>query len=495
MRLFRLHYRILTALLGLGAAVALLDVRGAEPVGPSPPDEAPFDDPFPIRRVLLPRDRVAAELDRAGKSKSALIQMKRADFEKLVHQAAVGARQPLAMPRLIEAHYRANLLGDALDENSLAGTAEWKIVHDDRRPGLLPLTALQIALRQARWTDNRAAVVGMLDPNPQSGPSLLVDTPGEHALLLDWSARGVPEPGELRFDLAVPISPIATLELEVPRGLRAFFPQDEVLVIDAPAANDNAQRPTWRVAFGGLEHLEILLRPASAVDQQPVSLQAGASTRQDLSPGLLLNQSAFEFKALRGDLTELLVEHDPDLTITDVSIINLDSWQVLDGNFDGKKRIAVRLREPARGGQLRVAATAALPLSEKTEWTSPGLAIVSAIPRGETLRLHLSPDLRLTEWSSKSFRLVRSEFAADRSQTLTLEPTLTPDGGRPSACFLSPGVEFRVQQRIDWDISADRSTLTSRLNLEVARGTLGRLAVRLPAGGRLGCRSRRSRHT
>ncbi len=484
MRSFRLHFRTLAALIGLGAALALVDVRGAEPVGPPAPDPAPLDDPFPIQRLLLTRERAAAELNRVGKE--AMIQWTRDEFERRVRRAAAGARQPINVPRLVEAHYRARLLGNGLDENSLAGDAEWKIVHDGPGPGLLPLTSLQIALRQARWPDNRSATIGLLDPDPRAGMSLLVDEPGERALLLDWSSRGVPEQGELRFDLAVPVSPIATMEIDIPRGLRPFFPQDEVLLLDAPAAESGAARSTWRVAFGGLSHLEVLLRPAAAAEQVPAILESVTTTRQDLSPGLLLQHSTFDFKAVRGDVTELLVEHDPELSVTDVATINIESWQVLDGKFSGKKRLAIRLREPARGGQLRIAATAALPLNEKTIWTSPNLALTGASPRGESLQLHLSPDLRLIEWSSKSYRLMRSEFAADRSHTLALEPMLTPDAapaaGRPTARFLSPGVEFRVQQHIDWEIGAERSTLTSRLDLEVARGTLGQLAISVPAG-------------
>jgi hypothetical protein len=486
MRSFRLHFRLIAALLGLSAAAALLDARAAPPLDarPSAPgDEASLDDPFPIQRVFLAKDQLAAELERA--KSGALVKLSRAEFEKRVRLAAAGARAPVAVPKLVAAHYRARLLNDGLGENSMTGTADWQIVHNGPGPALLPLDALQLALGQARWSDKRMAVLGFLEPGAQPGLTLLVGQAGEQRLALDWSARGVPEQGELRFDLAVPLSPIATLELELPRDLKPFFPQDEAVLLSSPGTGAGGAPSSWRVAFGGLTHLEVLLRPANA-SGQAAAVEAAISTRQDLSPGLLQSQATFEFKSLGGDLTELQVEHDPELSIVDVSILNLDSWQPLPGKFGNKKRARVRLSEPARGGQLRISATSALPVNENLAWTSPSMAIVGATPRGETLRLRVGPDLVLTEWRSGAFRLLRNEFAADRSQALTLGPALAPEGAppvaRPSARLRLSGVAYRVQQQTEWDVGADRALLTARLNLEVVRGTLSQLALRIPGG-------------
>src|SRR5947209_10245719 len=78
-------------------------------------------DPLPLRRVVLPPERVVAELERAGRG--ALVPLPRDRFEELVRRAAAGvARQP--PPRLVEAHYRATLAGQAL-----VGSAEWRVHH------------------------------------------------------------------------------------------------------------------------------------------------------------------------------------------------------------------------------------------------------------------------------------------------------------------------------------------------------------------------------
>src|SRR5438270_14041449 len=81
----------------------------------------PAEDPIPLRRVVLPPERVAAELERAGRG--ALVPLPRDRFEELVRRAAASsARQP--PPRLVEARYRATLA-----DQPLVGSAEWHVYH------------------------------------------------------------------------------------------------------------------------------------------------------------------------------------------------------------------------------------------------------------------------------------------------------------------------------------------------------------------------------
>ncbi len=85
-------------------------------------EENKLPDPVPIRRVTLPPDKLAAELERA--KRGVLVQMPRQEFEDRVRRAAEtleGVKNP---PRLVEARYVAKLVGTAL-----VGSAEWKIVN------------------------------------------------------------------------------------------------------------------------------------------------------------------------------------------------------------------------------------------------------------------------------------------------------------------------------------------------------------------------------
>src|SRR5580692_4937666 len=118
--LSRYFLRIVAAALGLGLGLTLVNARADDRDAEAPQSGAKGDngdDPFPIRRVLLPKDRIAAELERARQG--ALVRLQRSDFERRVRRAADAARAPVEVPRLVDVRYRAKLLGEGLDENSL----------------------------------------------------------------------------------------------------------------------------------------------------------------------------------------------------------------------------------------------------------------------------------------------------------------------------------------------------------------------------------------
>ncbi len=477
----RFYYRLI-ALLMLAGGILLLDARASDFVGPPAPKHPVTEDPFPIRRVLAPSERIAVELNRGKQGEWQ--RLPRGEFESLVRAAARGKQHRAESPKLIEAHYRAKLLRDTLENNSLEGTAEWKIVNSGDAPSLLPLDSLGIALTSARWTNNRNAVLGLIEPRSPPGLALLVEQPGEQSLAIEWSSRGVPTPGELRFDLAVPLSPIASLDLELPADLVLVLPQEDTLIEGPFPVGGDAGRQSWRIAFGGLEHLEISLRSRTSASPA-ASLLTNLSSRFDLSPGAVISQFTFEYRAARTDVSVLTVEYDDDLSPTEVSVLNLESWRTLPADAKGKKHLEIRLREPARGGQLRVTARSTLPVNETGFWTIPTMSIVGGIIRSENLRLRVPPALRLVDSRSGAFRLVRVEQAVGAS-TLIFEPALVPDGqialARPSARFQLAGAEYRARQHFVWEVAADRSTLTTSFDLEVQRGAVHQLSLRLPGG-------------
>ncbi|HZT81190.1 MAG TPA: hypothetical protein VFA26_13255, partial [Gemmataceae bacterium] len=84
-----------------------------------------------IRRVVLPKDRLAAELARA--KQGVWEQMPRAEFEDLVRRAARAAEAAPA-PRLVKAQYRARL-----ENGGLAGSATWQVINPGPGAALLPV--------------------------------------------------------------------------------------------------------------------------------------------------------------------------------------------------------------------------------------------------------------------------------------------------------------------------------------------------------------------
>src|SRR5262245_27985027 len=112
-------------------------------------------DPLPLRRVVIPPERLPRELERARRG--ILVQMPREEFEERVQRAAQAGDALKEPPRLVEARYRASLV-----DTALVGTCRWMIQQAALAPGLLPITPLSLALRQARL-DNGNAILGSLD--------------------------------------------------------------------------------------------------------------------------------------------------------------------------------------------------------------------------------------------------------------------------------------------------------------------------------------------
>ena len=219
------------------------------------------DDLPELRRVLLRPDQLPAEMERVRRG--VLRQLRRAEFDDLLARATAAADALRDPPRLAETHYRAELV-----DESLAGSAVWKIVHRSPTAGLLAVEPFNLALRTAAWEDGSPALIGDHDARPQApGMELLVGRPGEQSLTLDWSARGVPEPSGLRFDLRVPPCPIAVLDLDLPADREPSVPHDDGL-LTGPMPGRTAGRHLWRLAFAAASQIDLTVRPPAGTDRR-----------------------------------------------------------------------------------------------------------------------------------------------------------------------------------------------------------------------------------
>lgn len=475
---------VLAAVLSCVLGLLAFAVGSDEPKATAPPakkEEPPLDDPVPIQRVVLPAEKLVAEIDRA--KLGVYRQMPRPEFESLVQRAARVSGEAKEPPRLVEGLYRARLETDAGGNENLIGSGEWKIVSLGSKPSLLPVEPLSLALQQTRWPDNRYAVLGALDPKSPGGMELLVDSRGEKSLYFDWSSRGVLEPGETRFDLQVPLAPVARLELNLPPDLRPFVAQSEVLVSGpVPQGEGKDRRHVWTLAFGGLSELELLLRkPPDATRPSPL-IRSRTSATQTLASGHFLGKFDVNWEVFRGTVRDLTVLLDGNLTPTEVVVNNLESWRVSKGP-NARKQLSIRLREPARGGRLEISATAPLFTEEKATWTSPGVELAGALSRGESLELRLGPDLLFADWQPGHFQLTNTRIETDRTQVFTLQSSFINEGmtlQRPQARIRTPGSDFQVHEQTEWHLTPEFSTLTAQYQLEVTRGGLMQFPVQVP---------------
>jgi hypothetical protein len=466
---------VLAALIGVAAASA----RAA--------DDAEDSGPFAVRRLLLPPDRLAAELDRARPGP--LEQLPRAEFEALLARARKNAAAR-GTPRLVRASYQAHL-----EDAALVGTGEWQVFHPGPGPGLLPLhppkappgQQFSLALRKARFADRDALIAD----HDGLAPSLLLDGPGEHAVALEWSARAEARPEGLLFQLHVPPCPAALLELELPadRSVTLLVTTPEgagrapVLSGPHPAGADD--RRLWKLGFSGRSHVTLLVRQAEGAGP-PLLLVRRQTSQQDLSPEGLDARFEFDLEAPRQGVRELACQCDPSLRPYEVAAPNLEKWELKEPILPGLPALLlVWLREPLHEGTLKVRCLA--PLGEPARpsfWSSPAMKVVGAAPRGEALTLRFHPDLKVEDWQAGSFRVVGAAAEADRTQVLTLVGGgLEPDGARrPFARLLAPAAEYRCQQLAWWQPNARPAALTLQLTYEVSQGSLFQLPVQLPDG-------------
>jgi hypothetical protein len=443
------------------------------------------------------------------------MQLPREEFEARVRRAALAGEALKNPPRLLEARYRATLV-----DTALVGTSQWTVLNPTAAAGILPLAPLNLALRGARL-DHANAILGTLDGKTLG---LLVEQPGQHRLFLDWSSRGDPAPDGLHFELRLPACALTTLELDLPADHVVTVYRD-TFQLSGPHPADAPDRRLWRIECAGRSQMHLVLRRVTKPGPPPLVL-AQLQTTQTLAPDLLEAEFVFHLEVLHHPVRELVFACDPVLKPIQVTLRNreLESWEVRPSTAPGAPAtLVIRLREPVQGALQSLRIFCHAPLPAQTPWTCPGLFLVGAVPRGETLVLRVPASLRLEEWQPGGFHLSRATTDPSGRQVLTLtgsgpspdketrrqgdketrrsEGTQDTGGdpaapssfilhpssfqGRPRARLTAQGPEYRARQLTWWRVGPDSSSLRVQLTYEVTRGQLFQVPVLLPPGWEL----------
>jgi hypothetical protein len=422
----------------------------------------------PIRRVVLTGDEATAALARA--TQGSLVRLSPAEYDQLT----VGPGRGPDRPRLVEARYRARLVtGDG--DPHLVGTAEWSVRHPAGGEGVLPLVGLQLPVGQAKWSDGQDAVLYKAAGDPH--PAVYLPAAGDRTLNLDWSARGVPEPGETRFELRLPVTPVAGLELVLPADVQPLLPQAEALLSGPFPVEAGTQ--SWRASFGGLSPLELVLR-RQADGAQPLFVRTSATHRLVGTEGAA--RIEFQVESAKAGFAELTIEYDPDLTIASVNVNNLASWAADPG--DGPDRHAVvRLREPTRSATVVVTGTFPIPWYPN-RWTCPRARLAGVVTRSERERIVVGPAFRVSDWRPGGYRLVRAEAGSGRTFEIEVEPGPGPAGRSAPSLSVTPRRDERgpVVQHAEWVVGPRTESWVVRTS--GARASAGPRALRfgLPDG-------------
>lgn len=450
-------------------------------------------DPLPIRRVLVPLERVSAELERAGAKK--LVHLSQEEFEARLRAARIAQSATLERPRLVEARFQASLVGTAL-----VGTADWRLSYSGILPGIYyvrPLDgrggALNLALRQASL-DGSAAILGDVEPRSLG---LLIEKPGVHHLTFDWSVRGEASPNGIRFDLRVPNCVLNSFEIDLPAG-RLLTSASEQCLVTGPFPAPSTQNQRWVVdTLNTLNRsrIELTVRTPDRQDRGSPLFTARIEERQNLSLDQVECIHDFTLDVSRGAVRELDLTCSPGLQPVSVVWRNadLENWQ-FEPPAAGQKegRLHIRLPEALTGGpaSLRIRAIAAGPLDQL--WHSPELRLQKAVALSEKLTLQVAPELELADWDAGRFDLTKT--ANDPLGSFMLQLQAGPfasdqeagtSASRPRARprLLAAQASARVQ--LWWDIGLAGEQLAVRARVEPRSGPLFRLKCRIPSGWRV----------
>ena len=463
-------------LLAIGSAAALGVLVSAAPpapalrsvVGTAAVPAEPTADPFPLRRQFLPDD----QLDRlTADPRGPFRKLTKAEFETRVRAAADAVQLARTPPQVVTAAYRGRY-----EPGRLTGTADWTVANPSGRPALLPLDTFRLAV-----TDISPSLLFRGKPGGKELPGsyLWVGADRETPVTLDWSARGVEETDEERFDLGLPPAAIGTLELSVPTDrIPALTAGLKKVDATGPFAGRGEGERLWKWAVGGQSNLLLTVRPAHTPG---ADVSAGRAAVFDLAAGEARAAYDFALDSPRGLFREHTFATDAGVKVAGVSGDGVDRWQQdpPDGKAAGTLRVA--WREPTTTAKVKVTAAFTLPAGA-VAWACPGVR-ASALPGADTIEVNISPDLKCDGWASHDYRPGVNTV----SKSLKLQFVggyATADGGRrpPTVRVRSAEPELATEEAVTWRVEAGRTRLSALVKARVVRGPLPQLLVRTAPG-------------
>src|SRR5262245_15463767 len=179
---------------------------------------APTEGPMPIRRVFIPNGQLVDRVAAAGDGP--YVRTSRTEFEAKVRAAARAKTAPT--PQLVSAAYSGTFA-----DGRLTGSGTWTVSFPSPGAGPVPLDPLRVAIANTTWEGGSPAVVY----RPATGPPVLWTDPTTGSVArFEWSAGAVEEPGERRYDLRLPMAPVASIEITLPASHTLAVPRTDALL-------------------------------------------------------------------------------------------------------------------------------------------------------------------------------------------------------------------------------------------------------------------------
>jgi hypothetical protein len=466
-------------LLVAGCAAAVVAAAVAAPrtpplaavVGPAAVPAEPPVDPFPLRRQFLSDD----QLDKlTADPRGPFRKLTKPEFEAKVRSAADAVRLARTPPQVVSATYRGRY-----EPGRLFGTAEWAVANPSGRPGLVPFDSLRLAVSEVKpATLFRGKPGGKELP----GTFLSVGPERETTVSLEWSARGVEETDEERFELSLPAAAIGTFEFTLPADRLPQLTTAAGKRVEAsgpfPGAADGER--VWKWAAGGQSGLVLAVRPANTPGAE-VTASRGAA--YELSAGEVRAAFDFTLDSPRGSIREHTFTTDAGVVVTGVTGDGVERWKQEPADGQKAGTLSVAWREAANAVKVRVSAGVTL-AGGAVGWNCPGVRPTGTLPGADAIEVLVAPELKLDGWNANDYRPVFSTTPKGLKLQFTGQLAAGPDNTRrpPTVRVRSAEPEVATDEQLAWRVEPGRTRLSATVKLKVLRGPLPQVVFRTPAG-------------
>ena len=447
-----------------------------------------------FRRVLVVQEQLQKLADKS------YLPMRREEFlNKLtaVRRNAVAASTQRV--RIEQCEYTARYERGQLTD----GQARLQIRHSGSEPLALRLDPCNLALRDPAWLmasgDEQPAVVGL---DADGGLVVIVSQTGD--LTFNWSRQGqLDAAGETRFDLEIPRTAVARIDLDLPAELeptadgavvrrqpqgatdnpeKTVPSEDDASRVGSEGLATMGQRNRWTVQTGGQVTIPLRLRPRDRSARRPQRVQLG--------PGLVKYaiaaadlQVSFEIPLQVHDdpLEAVTLDVGSELEIHDVRWQGqVLRWTELPGPEPGIRSYRVALDQPALGAAnvLRAFGSAGLRVGHR--WRLPVIRLREGMWReGQAMVEVDSKDLKLLGVTPLSGHEV---FVESADPAVSRRIQFHSDQGAVSVIVARRSPEVVVEQGTTLRARAGTARADIVARVTGVRGDLFRLTSNIPAG-------------
>jgi hypothetical protein len=448
-----------------------------------------------IHRIILQPHWVAKEMEKVHQG--TLLYVPLAEFDARMERVRKMLQAREQKPRLTRAHYRAELVDAAL----VNGVGQWTISHPGGQPGILPVPSINLATHEARWkTGGDAAFaefdgksLGLLVPKPSLVPKLSLGPQEADGPVCEftWSARGSRTSDGTAFKLIAPPCALSTYELRLPADAWLTAGKDAALVT-GPHETETSAKRLWRLQALGAKPVEFVVRSSAMPKVAATSLFARVHSEQKVLPDRTDLEHDIQIDIPQGGLRTLTLEGDAGLQPYDVTWRSgeIKSFQWTEpANVDSKAsggrgalgQLVIEMSQPVHGKVQGLHVKSYAPRSSATAWTSPLLRVKGAASRGETLTVHLGPDLAMAKWDHGAFRPTQLDTRPDGTQLLTLAQAVDDAGARrPTLMTTQAKSELQTSEDYAWHISPRGAHLNADIHWTAVNGAFFALRVKLP---------------